>query len=700
MDAYARSPRSCGIAIEYPENGTLFPPEIVAPTFRWDDTAPGADRWLVSFLFKNSPSKRIHFFTDKKDWQPEAFVWEDIKKRSTKHQAAVLIIGFKSKAPQNILSAAQLTIGTSTDSVGDPIFYREVNLPFADAVKDPSRIRWRFGSVGQREAPVVLENLPVCGNCHSFSRDGKYLAMDVDYANDKGSYVITRVAQKMALASSDIITWSDYKRDEDDPTFGLLSQISPDGRYVVSTVKDRSVFVARPDLAFSQLFFPIQGILVVYTKEKQAFHSLSGADSTEYVQSNPCWSPDGQNILFARSKAYKLKGLRSTTRVRLDPEECSEFIYEGKKFLFDVYRVPFNNGRGGAAVPLKGASKNGVSNYFPRYSPDGRWIVFCRSSSYMLLQPDSKLFIMPAEGGEPRRMRCNTSRMNSWHSWSSNSRWLIFASKKNAPFTQLYITHIDENGNDTPPVLLDHLTNQGRAANIPEFVNTAPDAIVYINEEFIDDQSYWRAGKAFEDAGDLDGAVGNFTKAITLNPSNIKAHLSLGNLFEARRQWLKATAYYAKAVAIDSGHAMVHVNRANILTKLDSLDDAVRHYRYAIRLQPKDPLAYYNLGNLYFMAGDIKKAAPLVCKAIDLESDYAGSYYLLGQVYEKMGRGDLAIKNYRSALKYEPDNVLYNFTLANLFKRRGNQEQAITYYNKTLKIQPNFRPAQDSIDTY
>jgi Tol biopolymer transport system component len=67
-----------------------------------------------------------------------------------------------------------------------------------------------------------------------------------------------------------------------------------------------------------------------------------------------------------------------------------------------------------------------MSNFFPKYSPDGKWIVFCKAKSYMLLQPDSELYIIPAAGGVARRLRYNTARMNSWHSWSSNSRWLVF----------------------------------------------------------------------------------------------------------------------------------------------------------------------------------------------------------------------------------------------------------------------------------
>jgi hypothetical protein len=282
------------LTITYPLDNTVFPPEIVAPWFRWTDPQSSAHEWLVTVRFEGSRA-RFECLVRTPTWRPSPQQWELMKRNSVHGRAVVTIIGRGSRDGRDTYSQGTVALTTSTDPLENPIFYREVVLPFSDAVKDPSRIRWRFGSIANDSTPpVVLEHLPVCGNCHSFSADGRVLGMDVDYGNDKGAYTVTRVAKEMNLVTSDIITWSDYKRDPNTPTFGLLSQVSPDGRLVVSTVKDRSVFVARPDLAFSQLFFPIQGILAVYDTATKTFASLPGADDNAFVQSNPVWSPDGQ----------------------------------------------------------------------------------------------------------------------------------------------------------------------------------------------------------------------------------------------------------------------------------------------------------------------------------------------------------------------------------------------------------------------
>jgi len=118
-----------------------------------------------------------------------------------------------------------------------------------------------------------------------------------------------------------------------------------------------------------------------------------------------------------------------------------------------------------------------MSNYFPRFSPDGKWIVFNRSETRLVAQPSSQLYIIPSEGGTARKMKCNTDCYNSWYSWSPNAKWMVFSSKTNSPYTEIFITHIEENGNDSPPVLLSRFRSKGYAPVIPEFADIKPDAI-------------------------------------------------------------------------------------------------------------------------------------------------------------------------------------------------------------------------------
>jgi tetratricopeptide (TPR) repeat protein len=698
LAAYAKQP-NCGLVrIVYPQDGTLFPPEIVPPTVRWDDENAAASRWLVRVEIADGRSP-IACLSREQQWTPTSEDWARIKNGSLEKEVRIQVLGVRSGLRAKVVSAAAFAVRTSRDEVGAPLFYREVNLPFIDAVTDPSKIRWRFGSISSPEPPpVTLTGLPVCGNCHSFTQDGRTLAMDVDYANSKGSYVITPIKSQMALVTSDIITWDDYRREDGQQTFGLLSQVSPDGRYVVSTVKDRSVFVAMPDLAFSQLFFPVKGILCLYDRQTRTFRALPGADNPAYVQSNPTWSPDGQYIVFARAKAYNFKDIKEPGKILLTPEECKEFAEDGKPFLFDLYRIPFHEGQGGVAEALPGASNNGMSNYFARYSPDGRWIVFCKAKSYMLLQRDSELYIVPSEGGEARRLRGNTGRMNSWHSWSPNGKWLVFSSKAWSDYTQLCLTHIDENGESTPPVQLANLSNVNWAANIPEFVNTRPDAITKIEEQFLNDYSFVRAGNEFYRHLDADRAIGEYEKALQLNPSNVEAHQKLGFLLgRVKDQPPEGAIHLQKAIALEPHNARAHYDLAMILLRQHQLDEAGQHVEEALARMPAEGLdrQYASLplrqsyGEALLLAYRLPEAKAHLARLLELDPRNAQAHYWLAQALAGMDEMEPALLYYAKAMKLDPkvdDSPWLHHVLARSLVQKRQFQDAISHEERALAM--------------
>jgi Flp pilus assembly protein TadD len=664
---------SGGIEIKYPLDESLFPPEIVAPTFVWDDKTEGVKQWTVLLRFDDT-EEVLRFPTNEPRWRPSEADWAEIKQRSVERDAEVAIVGVGPDA--EAVSAASVRIRTSKDAVGDSIFYREVPLPFITAVQDPSRIRWRFGSIdSEDQPPIVLEDLPVCGNCHSFSNDGSVLGLDVDYGNDKGAYAILPVSEQMVLNDEKIITWNDYKAGDGEATFGLLSKVSPDGRYVISTVKDRAVFVATPDIWFSQLFFPIKGILVVYDTETGTFKPLPGADDPEYVQSNPTWSPDGKWVVFARTKEYRKDSIANATSVLLSEKDVPEFVEDKQPFKFDLYRVPFNDGRGGKAEPIAGASHNGKSNYFAKFSPDGKWIVFCKAENYMLLMPDSELYIIPAEGGEARRLRANTPRMNSWHSWSSNGRWLVFSSKANTAYTQLFLTHIDEDGQSTPPVVLERFTGTDRAANIPEFVPLPADAIAKIKEQFLDAYSFLRAGMANERTGNYPAAVKAYERGLAVEPNNVELLNSLGFALFQQGKSQEAVVALEKALAVDPKHWKAHNNMGLAAIDIGEFELAEAHYRESLAIKPQ-PTIYNDLGFVLERQGLTDEATEAYRKAIKLDPKSASANYNLGSSLARSGKFAEAERHLRTAIEADPKNAAAHQTLAQVLESLGRADEA------------------------
>ena len=684
--------------IDYPADGTVFPPDIAAPAFRWTSADANVVEWHVEVGFDDG-GPALQATAAAPPWTPTQSQWQAIKSRSVAGAATVTIAGLRRDGSK--ARSGSVSIRTAKEPVEAPLFFREVNLPFRLAVTDPAKfIRWRFGPISSREPPpIVLEKLPVCGNCHSFPRDGATLAMEVDSGNEKGGYAIAPVKEEIDLDPTKIIDWNDYKREDGQPTFGLLCQISPDGRHVAGTVKDRALAVYTPNLMFSQLFFLIKGIIAIYDRETKTIRPLPGADDPEFVQTNPSWSPDGKNIVFARSrsKAYNPESLRNSTSVVVPQKEADEFLKGGKTFLYDLYRIPFNQGKGGKAEPVAGASNNGMSNYFAKYSPDGKWIVFCKAKSFMLLQPDSELWIMPAAGGEARRLQCNTGRMNSWHSWSPNGKWLVFSSKINGPYTQLFLTHMDEEGNSTPPVVLDRFTAPERAANIPEFVNLPPNAIRKIHEKFMDDHSHLRAGNEFLEAKEWRGAERMFRKALVINPNNADAHQRLGVTLAAQRKVDEAIAHYRKALEIKPDHTEAHYNLGNALAVQRKADEAIAHYRKALESKPDYAEAHYNLGVVLASRGQFDEAIAHYRKALEIKPDYAIAHNNLGAMLASRGQADDAIAHYRKSLEISPDNAQAHYNIASMLTSRGQVDEAIAHYRKALKIKPDFARAHNNI---
>ena len=707
------SGRSAVILIDYPEEGSIFPPEITPPTFLWRDESLSAQTWHIDISFAdhspaihavstgpppsigkidpncvadtNQPPKLTAEQAAAHTWTPEPPLWAAMKKHSVAAAAIVSITGFLPQDPLHPVSNGSVHIRTSRDPAGAPIFYRDVPLMPSELERGVIKplaaaavplVAWRLRNLGEPESRVVMHGLPVCANCHSFSADGKTMGMDLDgLQNNRGLYFVTSVAPETRVREEDVVQWATAQGQlKGSVRVGFLSQVSPDGRFVATTVDplqtpgargSSNYYVANfKDYRFLQVFYPTRGILSWYSKATGILQPLPGADDPRFVQMGAVWSPDSRYLVFCRARAKSP-----------DPPGAvlAQFANDPNELLmqYDLYRIPFGDGKGGQPEPIRGASANGMSNSFPKISPDGRWIVFVKARNGLLMRPDSQLYIVPAQGGEARRMRCNTRSMNSWHSFSPNGRWLVFSSKARSPYTQMYLTHIDENGNDSPPILVDNATAANRAVNLPEFVNVPPGGLRSIGGPAID---YYRmADRAvyLEKHGRAAASVAAWTEAASLNPDDPFAQSRLGAelLMLGRRE-----------------EAGIHIQRA-----------AELKWRAAVAANPRDASAYHNLGLALMDQDRVAEALPDLRRAAELDASSPPVHCDFGAALLRQGKTGEALAELRTALNLDMRFAPAYYQMGLALARKGESEEAIGQWQRALQIEPHYREVHDSL---
>ena len=735
------------VTIDYPENESIFPPDVAAPTFLWRDANASAKLWRIDVTFGDgaagiqavskgerlrigeidkrciAPNNELPKLTPREAaswiWKPDAATWAAIKKRSVNRPATVTIAGFPNEQVQKPLSRGSVTIQTSRDPVGAPIFYRDVPLMPAeteagiirplDQTKLPL-INWRLRNVGETRSRLLLTGMYTCANCHSFSRDGKTLGMDLDGPkNDKGMYTLVPIRQQMSIGTKDVIEWGTFEgKLTGEIRVGFMSQVSPDGQYVVTMIQGpgarqkgslNNFYTANfKDYRFLQVFYPTRGILAWYSRATATLQPLPGADDQRYVHTNAVWSPDGKFLVFARAAARDAypPGAKIALRSN-DPDET--------QIQYDLYRIPFNGGQGGQPERILGASQNGMSNGFPKVSPDGRWIIFVECRNGELMRPDGQLYIVPVGGGEARRLRGNTPLMNSWHSFSPNGRWLVFSSKSRGPYTKMFLTHLDEAGNSSPAILIEDSTAANRAVNIPEFVNIPPDGILKIDVPAT--EFYRRYNVAWELArkGQYDVAIGEWRKALELDPAEASIHLNLGVALARSGRPDEAITEYQKALEINPDAGDVHYRLGMALADAGKFDEALAHYQKGLDLKPQDAdgmdlaTIYDFMGRARAGKGQMADALKDFERSVQIRPGFGPHLYDYALVLTQLNRFDEAQKSVEAALSADANLAEAHELRGGLLVRKQQLPEAAREYQQALKLRPDFSRAHLGLAT-
>jgi len=276
------------------------------------------------------------------------------------------------------------------------------------------------------ENSLVEEN---CLNCHSYNNTGNSDNFMFHMRGSLGGTYFYSAGdfKKVNLKTAEMKNGAVYPRWH------------PSGRFVAFS-SNKIVQQFHSVLSKKVEVSDLESSLVLYDVEKNEIMDIKLPDNEKYMDTYPEWSPDGKYLYFCRA-----------------PEVGEEFIYDSVRY--DLCRVSFDPStrKTGALELILNASAKNKSVSFPRISPDGNYIVITLHNygCFPIWHKEADLYEIDLISMKPVAMHLNSDFTDSYHSWSSNSRWLVFSSKRDDGLTaRFYISHIDENGASGKPFIM------------------------------------------------------------------------------------------------------------------------------------------------------------------------------------------------------------------------------------------------------
>lgn len=333
----------------------------------------------------------------------------------------------------------------------------------------PSYVAYENLSINQRnltnfEEKDIYNNMLVsnditaqCINCHSYRNHG---TNDMQFHMRQGfggtMIVCNGEAKKVDLKTDSTISAGVYPSWH--PNLNLIAystNLTGQGFHTKSTAKI-DVQDTRSDL-------------ILYNIDKNEVSNISAIKNE--LEVFPWWAPDGKSIYFCSAHFE----YRDTT------SEETQMIERYHEVKHNIYRKPFDEKTMtfGDTELVYNAEKDSMSATFPRISPDGRYLLFALGNHgcFHVWHPEADLYLTDLTTMQTRKLEnINSAQSESYHSWSSNGRWIVVGSRRDdGNYTRPYIAYFDKQGKAHKPFILpqedpDFYRYFMRSFNIPEFM--------------------------------------------------------------------------------------------------------------------------------------------------------------------------------------------------------------------------------------
>lgn len=284
-----------------------------------------------------------------------------------------------------------------------------------------------------------------CMNCHIHGQQRGDLSMYY-IRGPKGGAILNRDGKlrKLTLNAPGMLSGTVYGEIHPSGRFGVFSTniILPSFHTVAG--KRMEVYDSQSDLTVADF-------------DNNKMINLPHIAREDKFETFPCFSADGNSVFYCVADTQSL------------PKNIENVRYAIVRAGFDTSNGHISE----QADTIWSGYANNASACHPKASPDGRWLMFTVADygTFPLFHTECTLYLTDLESGQVKALSdIKGDKSDTYHSWSSNSRWFVFASKRgDGQYGKPYFCHIDENGNLTKPFVLPQKSSRFYGYNLKSF---------------------------------------------------------------------------------------------------------------------------------------------------------------------------------------------------------------------------------------
>ncbi len=208
------------------------------------------------------------------------------------------------------------------------------------------------------------------------------------------------------------------------------------------------------------------------------------------------------------------------------------------------------------------------------------------------------------------------------------------------------------------------------------------------NETKLLSQTYYYRAVGLAATGKKEDAVNDLDKAVKYDINFIDAYVLRGKTCNALGEYKRSNDNLKVASALfpNNFDIWLHLGIAN--QNLDNDAKAVEYFNTAIKIKSDNVQAFIERSKCYLKLEKYNEALADANKAVTMDSKNSDAYLCRGVIYRYMEEFDFAIRDYTSAVTYNPTNAVAYYNRGIAHSKIDDHQKAIQDYSKAIELSP------------